>query len=114
MRECDRAHRAAMLDNAEAATRFLGAATSAEVAVDRRTFLAIAHCIQRVGGAANQVAEEARADLADLNWHALTAMRDRMAKEYRTVTPELVVQIVRNDFPPVIASLRRAFENDAL
>ena len=114
MRECDRAHRAAMLHSAEAATRFLGAATSAEVAVDRRTFLAIAHAILLVGGAANQVAEEARADLADLNWHGLIAMQDRMAKEYGTVTPELVVEVVRNDFPPVIAALRRAMENHAL
>jgi uncharacterized protein with HEPN domain len=99
-----------MLHYSEEATRFLGAATSAEVAADRCTFLAIALCIQRVGGAANQVAEEARADMADINWHALTAMRDRPAKEYRTVTPELVVEIVRNEFPPLIASLRRVLE----
>jgi uncharacterized protein with HEPN domain len=72
---------------------------------DSVTFLAISYCLGIIGGAACQVSADAIPVVARTQWPRVTALRDRMIKEYRTVTPDFVFGVVHEDLPPLMTAL---------
>ena len=112
MRADDRDHLLDMLDQAEYAFRLLAAVRDDEIVSDRDRFSALCYAVQTIGEAANQISKEGRSILADIPWSQVIGMRHRLVHGYRTVVPEIVVSTVRDSVPPLIASLRRALENN--
>src|SRR5688572_4167885 len=95
--ERDRAPLAAMRHYAQTASRWAESWKWEADETDSCTFLAISQCLKVIGGAATQVSSKAVPEAISVSWPKVMGLRDRMAKEYRTVTPGLVIAIVRND-----------------
>ena len=113
MDEADRDYLADMLRYAELAVSILESSAPAELSAEAPKLLALLHAVQTVGEAARQISGEARADFADLPWQDVIGMRHRLVHDYRRTRVEVVLKTVREDLPPLIASLRRALENNA-
>ena len=111
MDEADRDYLADMLRYAEIAVNVLRSAQPAELGADAPKLQAILHAVQTVGEAARQISLEARAELADLPWQDVIGMRHRLVHDYRRTRVEVVLKTIRDDLPPLIASLRRALKD---
>ena len=112
MQGSDRDYIADMLENAEFAIRLLASTGSTAFAADRNKFAALCHFVQTIGEAASQVSVEGRSELAEMPWQKVIGMRHRLVHGYRTIVVDLVIGTVRDDLPPLLASLRRALEKN--
>lgn len=96
-----------MRDHAQKALRTLEALDVKDGrSVETPTF-ALLHLVQIVGEAASRVSAEVRRDLPELPWADAIAMRNIIVHGYRQVRLDIVVDTVRNDFPPLITALDR-------
>ncbi len=97
------------LYNALLEARDLLGDTSVEVAAnDRKLALALVKLIEIAGEAATNVSTETRRRIAEIPWDKLVATRNRLIHGYYDIDVTIVVNTIRNDFPPVIAALEDA------
>jgi uncharacterized protein with HEPN domain len=108
----DRDYLTDMLHCAEAAQRLLGSVDAEALVRNEEKFLAVAHALQNIGEAANRLSPDARARLSDVPWRRIIGMRHHLVHGYRTILPDVVVKTIRESIPSLIASLRRALEDD--
>ena len=101
-----------MLRYSERAIDLLGERDAAVVVADPRTFFALSYVVQIVGEAANRVSEAGRALLPGTPFRQIVGIRHHLVHGYEDIDAEILVETVRQDLPPLIASLRRALEND--
>jgi uncharacterized protein with HEPN domain len=93
---------------AETAIRLLGAANATELPGDERTYLAVRHAVEVVGGAANNVSKQAQAELAEIPWSRVIGMRHRLVHGCRHVRAEILEKTIREELPRRIALLKQA------
>ncbi len=113
MNDDDRDYLADMLRYAEVAVSVLASSRPSDLVADAPKLLPLLHAVQTVGEAARHISPDTRADLDDVPWTDVIGMRHRLVHGYRRTRTEVVVKTVRDDLPPLIASLRRALENNA-
>lgn len=94
-----------MLAYAEEAVDILGALDGDALRTDRIRLLAVTRAVEVVGEAATQLSQEVRAALP-LDLSPAIAMRHPLIHGYDSVSADIVVRTVRNDFPDFITSLR--------
>ena len=107
MGEAVRIRLADMAEYAAKAMRILEDRTAAQLAEDEIRLLAVTHAVQIVGEAARKVPEDVRARAPSIAWRLSVAMRNIVVHDYGDVDLEILVETVRNDFPPLIADLER-------
>lgn len=96
-----------MRDNAAQALAFLDARGPTELGADPLYAYAILHAVQIVGEAARKVPDDIRDRAPSVAWRASVAMRNILVHDYGKVSLQILVDTVRNDFPPLIAELER-------
>jgi uncharacterized protein with HEPN domain len=97
-----------MLAYAKDAVDLLGSADAAALESDKRTRYAVIRAVEVVGEAAAKVSPEARAHLSDLPWRQIAGMRNVLIHGCRGLDADLVVETVRDHFPPLIERLKKA------
>ena len=102
-----------MLEYAEKAVRILGSSNAAALERDETAFLAGSYAVQIVGEAANKVSNTGKAALPEQEWRGAIAMRHKLVHGYRARQAVVLVDTVREDFPPLIARLRAVLNEGA-
>ncbi|MEQ7155592.1 HepT-like ribonuclease domain-containing protein [Brevundimonas aurifodinae] len=102
-----------MRDNAVKALAFLDEREPNELDAEPLYAYAILHAVQIVGEAARKIPDAVRHAAPSVAWQASVAMRNILVHDYGKVSLQILVDTVRNDFPPLIADLERLLgEND--
>lgn len=112
MEEPVRLRIADMIEYAGKAVRMLDGRTAQALRDDEMRFLAIVHAVQIVGEAARKAPDEIRAKVPSVAWRSAIAMRNILVHDYGDVDVDVLVDTVRNDFPPLIADLERLLGED--
>ncbi len=97
-----------MLAAAEEAVGFADGRDRDDLDADRMLALALVRSIEIVGEAGARVSEEGRAAVPDVPWREIVAMRNRLIHAYFDVDLDIVWQTVKQDMPPLIATLKDA------
>lgn len=97
-----------MLDAAEEAVGFATGRDRADLDADRMLALALVRSVEIVGEAGARVSDEGRAAVPDVPWREIVAMRNRLIHAYFDVDLDIVWQTVKEDMPPLIATLKDA------
>jgi uncharacterized protein with HEPN domain len=95
-----------IIDAAERAVRYTDGLTFDEFRADARTVDAVSFTIVTVGEAANAVPESVTRTAPEIPWTDIRGMRNKIAHEYFGIDAKLLWQTVREDLPPLIATLR--------
>ena len=96
-----------MRDHAKRAIEYLGPMSAAEFAANGLHAFAVIHAVQIVGEAARKVPNDVRARFPEIAWKFAVGMRNIVVHDYGEVDHVIVWDTVRNDFPPLIATLDR-------
>jgi uncharacterized protein with HEPN domain len=67
---------------------------SEEVRID-----GVIHCLMVIGEAAGHLSDQARAELPQFDWKAMTGMRHRLVHDYGHTDHEIVWDVVQNKLP---------------
>ena len=99
-----------MLDAAEKSQTFLWNHTRADLDTDEMLRLAVMKLIEIVGEAASRTTPEFRVNHPEIPWREVISMRNRLTHGYFEVNLDILWNIVKNDIPPLITSLRSILE----
>lgn len=96
-----------MRDHAQKAIEFLDNRDAAALLTDPLRLFALNRAVEIVGEAANRVDTSVRDAIPSLPWRPAIDMRNKLIHGYDTVDVDIVVDTVRNNFPPLIAEVDR-------
>jgi uncharacterized protein with HEPN domain len=96
-----------MLDHALEAVVMTKGKMRADLDKDRQLNLALVRLLEIIGEAASRVPKEEQARHADISWSEITSLRNRLIHGYDTVDFDILWQIVDQDLPGLIESLRK-------
>ena len=94
-----------MRDYAREGVALMAGKTRADLDKDRLLNLAIVRVLEVLGEAARRVPERVRAEHRHIQWPRIVGLRNRLIHEYDVVDFDVVMQIVHDDLPPLIAAL---------
>ena len=98
-----------MLDHALEAVAMIKGKTRADLNKDRQLNLALVRLLEIIGEAAARIPKEEQARYADISWSEIISLRNRLIHGYDTVDFDILWQIVSQDLPKLIESLRKVF-----
>lgn len=107
MEELARVRLMDMVEYAAKAVEFLEDRTPDQLKTDDMRLLAVTRAVQIVGEAARKVPPSVQAKAPSIAWRLSVGMRNILVHDYGDVDVGLLVATIRNDFPPLIASLER-------
>ena len=81
-------------------------------AADAKTFDAVIRNLEIIGEAARRFDEAFRSAHPEIPWRAMTDVRNILIHAYDRVAAEILVGIVRQDVPPLLASVRGLIGDD--
>ena len=81
----------------------LDAQALAEAVMPRR---AVLHALMEVGEAATRLSPAFRVAHPDIPWSAITGLRHRIVHDYAEVDLDIVVRVLRDELPGLVAILR--------
>ena len=94
-----------MLNHAREAIALLGDTSSDDLASNRVTELALRKLVEVVGEAANRTSTATREQHSEIAWPQIIGARNRLVHGYDVVNLSTLVDIVRNDLPPLVEQL---------
>jgi uncharacterized protein with HEPN domain len=108
MSDRDQSYLEDMLSYALDAIELLGDGSVEELATDKMRRYAVTRATEIVGEAATKVSGEGRARFAAIPWRSVIGMRNILIHGYVGLDLTILVDTVRNHFPPLIEMLRGA------
>jgi uncharacterized protein with HEPN domain len=96
-----------MLDAARDALSFVVGREREDLDRDRMLALALVRSIEIIGEAGARVSAEGRTEVPGIPWAEIIAMRNRLIHAYFDVDLDIVWETVKNDLPPLVATLER-------
>lgn len=96
-----------MLDHALEAVAMTEGKTRADLNEDRQLNLALVRLLEIIGEAATRIPKEDQARYADIPWPEVISLRNRLIHGYDTVDFDILWQIVNQDLPRLIESLKK-------
>ena len=73
--------------------------------LDKRSQYAVVRALEVVGEAASTVSAETRAILPDIPWPRVVGIRNILIHGYTGLSLDVVVQVVRENLPPLVAQI---------
>lgn len=74
---------------------------------DRRTFLAVIHCIEIIGEAARQMPKSFREKHPEIPWREIIGLRNVIAHEYFGLDNEIIWDVIQTQIPLLAAQMRQ-------
>jgi uncharacterized protein with HEPN domain len=68
--------------------------------------------LQVIREAAGNISNETQVECAEIEWHAIVGLRNRLVHEYFAIRSEILWEIVHDDIPPLIVHLKRYLSPD--
>ncbi len=96
-----------MLDHALEAVAMVEVKTRADLDKDRQLNLALVRLLEIIGEAATRIPKEDQAHYSDICWPEIVSLRNRLIHGYDTVDFDILWQIMSQDLPRLIESLRK-------
>jgi uncharacterized protein with HEPN domain len=96
-----------MLDHALEAVAMTKGKIRADLDKDRQLNLALVRLLEIIGEAASRIPKEEQARYKDISWSEIISLRNRLIHGYDTVDFDILWQIVNQDLPGLIGSLRK-------
>jgi uncharacterized protein with HEPN domain len=96
-----------MLDHGLEAAAMIKGKTRADLDKDRQLNLALVRLLEIIGEAAGRVPKEDQARYAEIAWPEIISLRNRLIHGYDTVDFDILWQIVSQDLPGLIESLKK-------
>ena len=112
MSDRDLSHLEDMLTFARDAIELLGERDAVMLAADKRTRYAVIRAAEIVGEAATKVSPDGRSRLSDIPWRQAVGMRNVLIHGYRGLDLSLIVETVRDHFPPLVLQLENALRDE--
>jgi uncharacterized protein with HEPN domain len=112
MNDRDQSYLEDMLSYARDAIELLGDADADALKLDKRSRYAVIRAVEVVGEAAAKVSNEGRIALPAAPWRQAVGMRNALIHGYQGLDIGLVVETVRDHFPPLIRLLSEALGDD--
>jgi uncharacterized protein with HEPN domain len=97
---------------AEDAVELLGEQDALALELDKRTRYAVIRALEVLGEAASKVSAETRSELQDLPWRQATGLRNVLIHDYSALDLSIVVKVVREELPPLIARIRKVLGDE--
>jgi uncharacterized protein with HEPN domain len=94
-----------MLDAAHEATTFVAGCERDDLNSNRMLPLALVKSIEVLGEAGSRISEETQAELPEIPWRSIVAMRNRLIHGYFDIDAEIVWRTVTLELPPLIEAL---------
>jgi uncharacterized protein with HEPN domain len=102
----DRVSLTDMLNHSREAAELLGGLSLEDLGRNRVIQLALTRLVEIVGEAANRISPETRQRNPGIPWPQIISMRNRLVHGYDVVDLDLLRRTVKEDLPPLIASLQ--------
>jgi len=99
-----------MLDAAQEAVEMAANKSREDIEHERMLHLALVRLIEIVGEAASQVTPAFRLTIPEVPWKEIIGMRNHLIHGYDNIDFDILYQTIREDLPPLIASLEDYFE----
>ncbi len=96
-----------MLDHTLEAVAMVEGKTRADLDKDRQLNLALVRLLEIIGEAATRIPKEDQAHYSDISWPEIVSLRNRLIHGYDTVDFDILWQIMSQDLPRLIESLRK-------
>ena len=77
-----------------------------ELQNDRRTFLAVIHCIEIIGEAARQMPKSFREKHSEISWREIVGLRNVIAHEYFGLDNEIIWDVIQTQIPMLAEQLK--------
>ena len=74
---------------------------------DRRTFLAVIHCIEIIGEAARQTPKSFREKHPEIPWRETVALRNVIAHEYFGLDIDIIWDVIQTQIPRLVGQMRQ-------
>jgi len=101
-----------MLDHALEAVAMVKGKTRPDLDKDRQLNLALVRLLEIIGKAATRIPKEDQVRYRDISWAEIVSLRNRLIHGYDTVDFDILWQIVNQDLPSLIESLRKALAEE--
>jgi uncharacterized protein with HEPN domain len=101
-----------MLDHALEVVAMTKGKKRADLDKDRQLNLALVRLLEIIGEAASRVPKDEQARYADISWSEIISLRNRLIHGYDTVDFDILWQIVSQDLPGLIESLRKVLDKE--
>lgn len=101
-----------MLDAATKAVSFVIGKSRSDLDADEKLSLALVRLVEIIGEAASKVTPETQTRHAGIHWRDIIGTRNRLIHADEAVNLDILWVIVREDLPPLIASLQRAVADE--
>jgi len=95
-----------ILDNAQEALVLTKGQRRSELDTDRKLELALTRLLEIIGEAANLVPDKIREKYPQIPWRQMVSLRNRLIHGYDAVDKDILWDIIRQDLPPLIKSLK--------
>jgi uncharacterized protein with HEPN domain len=96
-----------MLDYALEAVAMTKGKKRADLDKDRKLNLALVRLLEIIGEAATRIPKEEQVRYADISWSEIISLRNRLIHGYDKVDFDILWQIVSQDLPKLVESLRK-------
>lgn len=96
-----------ILDAAKEAVSFVQGKTRASLDTERMLSLSLVKLIEIIGEAASKISKQKQAELPQIPWGQIIAMRNRLIHAYFDVDLDIVWKTVTEDLKPLINELEK-------
>ncbi len=103
-----------MLESSRLAVSYLEGTSIDEFLEDMRLQDAVIRRIGIIGEAARQISDLTRQSHADIPWHEINGMRNRIIHEYANIDLVVIWDTVHNSLPDLISVLEKTGEIDEI
>lgn len=98
-------------DNIRLAQQFVAGLSDAEFAADRRTFYAVARCLEIISEAARRLPTAVRTRHSELPWRAIMGAGNVYRHDYDNVAEDIVWRTVQHSLAPLLAAVEHEIGN---
>jgi uncharacterized protein with HEPN domain len=85
--------------------------TAEELEKDRRTFLAVARCLEIIGEAARQMPKKFKEEHPDFPWRETMSLRNVIAHEYFGLDIDIIWDVIKTQIPVLIERIKQISED---
>ena len=96
-----------MLDSLRKINLYIAGMDHSAFLQDEKTIDAVVRNLEVIGEAARQIPDAFAASHPDVPWRIITGLRNRIVHDYFGLDLEIIWHILRNDLPPLQATLEK-------
>jgi uncharacterized protein with HEPN domain len=88
-------------------TRYTAGMSFESFKTDEKTIDAVVRNMEIMGEAANRLSDEFQEAHANIEWHKIVGLRNRIVHEYFGIDIDIIWEILKRDLPPLLSNLQR-------